>query len=353
MGPTERYFDHAATTPVDPRVREAMLPYLGEAFGNAHSIHSLGSQAAAAIESATEQLATLLEVAPEQIYYTSGATEANNWAVNGGQSIAISPFEHSAMREPALRKNAKLLENEGPTLQDPEQVFDLVSVMSVNNETGIRWDVRDFAANGERLHSDITQSVGKLPLALDQIDYASLSAHKFYGPKGVGALYVEDHPPEPLILGGEQQHGQRGGTLNVPAIVGMGQAAVIAKDERERDYNRTSELRQILRQELTKTNDLIWNEAADQSPFIASLSLLGLEGETLVIELDRAGFAVSSGAACSSGSTEPSHVLTALGIAPEWLRGTIRVSFGRANTSESTHLLAQQISRIAEKLRTI
>ena len=352
----ERYFDHAATTPVDPRVREAMLPYFGENFGNASSLHQLGRQAAAAIDKAAEQLASLLQVDPQQLYFTSGATESNNWVLNAADEIIISPFEHSAMREPAIRKDCQFLDNQGPDLHPATtSTSTLLSVMSDNNETGMRWDVRELTSSAPKLHSDATQSVGKLPLALEELDYASLSAHKFYGPKGVGALYCRDFPPEPLILGGEQQDNARGGTLNVPGIVGMGMAAEIANERMEQDFAHVSNLKQILKQETSNIPDLLWNEnpAESQSPYICSLSLLDLEGETLVIELDRAGFAVSSGAACSAGSTEPSHVLTALGLEPEWLRGTIRVSFGRANTKEATRHLGEEITKIAQKLRKI
>jgi cysteine desulfurase len=353
MHNAEKYFDHAATTPVDPRVRDAMLPYLDFAFGNPNSLHDQGRQAAWAIDEATWQLAALLEIAPEQLYFTSGATESNNWVLKAGATWTISPFEHSAMREPALATGARQLANRGENLEPAQHETDGLSVMSVNNETGTRWDVRELRGVARILHSDITQSVGKLPLALEEIDYASLSAHKFYGPKGVGALYCRDTPPPPMIRGGEQQHGARGGTLNVPAIVGMGLAAQIALENMETDYEQATLLNELVRDELRKSTDWQVNGGVECSPYILSLSFLGIEGETLVVELDRAGFGVSAGAACSSRSTEPSHVLTALGLLPAWRRGTIRVSFGRSNTLEATRQLAREIAGIVEKLRTI
>ncbi len=349
---TERYFDHAASTPVDPRVREAMLPYLDFACGNPSSLHDAGRQARWAVEQATGQLAALLEVAPEQIYFTSGATESNNWVLNAAAAWAISPFEHSAMREPALARGAVLLPNHG-TVLGAGSATEGISVMSVNNETGTRWDVREVAHAAKIRHADVTQSVGKLPLALPELDFASLTSHKFYGPKGVGALYCRDTPPPPLIFGGEQQNGARGGTLNVPGIVGMGLAAEIAREEMEADHCHAVELRETVLHELRSVNDWQVNGGNEVSPFILSLSFLGIEGETLVVELDRAGFGVSAGAACSSRSTEPSHVLIALGLLPALQRGTIRVSFGRSNTREATRQLANEIARIVEKLRTI
>ncbi len=379
-----RYFDNAATTPLDPRVREAMLPFLADEFGNASSIHSWGLRAHDAVEQARAQVAELIGAEdPLQIFFTSGATEANNWVLNAAEEIWISPFEHSAMREPALARAARILPNDGTALPNTQHPTPntLLSVMSVNNEIGAIWDVRElFAGTSPLLHSDITQAVGKLPInvaatlgrdASDTaaLDFASFSAHKFYGPKGIGALYCKDQPPAPLVRGGEQEHGARGGTLNVAGIVGMGEAAEIAREEQADDYPKAAELRGIVLAELDRLSD--WSVNPDprpptpeiqnpkskiqnrQSPFILSLSFLDLQGETIVLEMDRAGYAISAGAACSSRSTEPSHVLTALNLQPAWLRGTIRVSFGRFNTKDETAIFAKMLRTTVENLRTL
>jgi cysteine desulfurase len=225
--------------------------------------------------------------------------------------------------------------------------------MAVNNETGTIWNAIDYGAHSTQIHSDITQAAGKIPITVQGLDYASFSAHKFYGPKGIGALYCKDQPPEPLILGGEQEHGARGGTLNVPAIVGMGRAAEIAKEEQEKDFPDAQVLREILLDGLNGPYDVQINGGPRTSPFIVSVSFQGLEGETLVLETDRAGYAISAGAACSSGSTEPSHVLKALSLEPEWIRGTVRVSFGRFNSKDATANLAKKLRSTAELLRTL
>lgn len=349
----DRYFDHAATTPVDARVLEAMLPWFAEDAGNAHSIHSQGRKAMAAVERAREQVASLLEVEPPQVFFTSGATEAANWVLSAFDRIAISPFEHSAVREPALSKGAEVLPNDGLNLFPPRGPVDLVAVMSVNNEIGARWDVRDFAPTGAALLADVTQSAGKLPLALEEVDFAILSAHKVYGPKGIGALVVRDQSPSPLLLGGEQEQGQRAGTLNVPAIVGFGAAAEIAQSQMEEDYEHVLGLRETFLEEISTLPDVAVHGGDAAYPGILSVSFLGIEGETLVVEMDRLGFAISAGAACSSRSTEPSHVLQALELPLEWLRGTVRVSFGRVNSPGSCRKLALEMGRVVQKLRTM
>ena len=308
----------------------------------------------AAVERARERLAGLLGAEdPSQIVFTSGATESNNWVLNAFSEGAVSPFEHSAVREPAIHRGFDTLLNTELTLQPPPRPTALISVMSVNNEIGSQWRAADFRDHAEKIHSDLTQGVGKLPIDLADLDYASLSAHKFYGPKGVGALYIADDPLPPLLRGGEQEQGQRGGTLNVAGIVGLGAAAAIASDEMERDLEHANRLRQIALEELAPVSDWQVNGGSKASPYVLSLSFRGLEGETLVIELDHAGYAISSGAACSSRSVEPSHVLTALGLTPEWRRGTVRISFGRFNEDETTATLAKQLRRSVEKIRTM
>lgn len=350
-----RYFDYAATSPLDSRVREAMLPFLNDAFGNANSIHSLGLRARDAVERAREQVATLIGADdPMQVYFTSGATESNNWALQSGSHIAISPFEHSAMREPALRKGASVIPNNGPELLPLEhRGADLISVMAVNNETGLRWNPDQFSSLGTTLHCDATQALGKQHFDIGELDLVSGSAHKLYGPKGVGFLYCRDNPPEPLILGGEQEHGSRGGTLNVAAIVGFGAAAEIALDEIDRDIRRAEECRAEILDGLQGLSGYKVNQSSNNSPYILSISFEGVEGESLVLEMDSAGYAISSGAACSSRSTEPSHVLTALGVPPELIRGTIRISFGKFSVLYECCNLAEKLRSAVEKFRTL
>lgn len=347
----ERYFDNAATTPLDPRVLQEMLPYLGEAFGNANSLHSFGRRAAAAVDLARQRVASLIHAEdPSQIIFTSGATEANNWVLRSVKTCQISPFEHSSVYEAARLLGYKTLQNDGLTLSPPASTIDLVSVMAVNNEVGASWVTPDLRGEAVALHSDLTQAVGKLPVSLEGIDYASFSAHKYYGPKGVGALYSASSPPQPLIVGGEQEGGYRGGTLNVPAIVGMGAAAAIAEDEMPNDILHASQLRGIVLEELGDFPEMRVLGGDHCSPYILSISFHGLEGETLVIELDRKGFAISSGAACSSRSTEPSHVLQAMGLSADWAKGTVRVSFGRHNSQQSSRDLAAELRQAAQNL---
>lgn len=347
---SSRYFDHAATTPADPRVVAAVTEALSQNWGNPNSIHSIGVRARDAVERARAQLAKLLNCYPEEILFTSGATEANNWILRAFKNAAISPVEHSSVNETAKALGLEILPLNGLSAT---KNYDLVSVMSVNNETG---ELLNYKKGEERYwHCDITQQVGKLPVNLDAMDsgpdFASLSAHKFYGPKGIGALYVRGGLyPEPLLYGGGQEKHVRSGTLNVPGIVGMGVAAEIAHERQAEDYAHAVNLRETVLEAL-KVNDFRVN--ANGSPFILSLSFLGVEGESIVIDLDREGYCVSSGAACSSGSNAPSHVLLAMGIDENWIRGTIRISFGRANTEEDAWGLGLSIGKTVNRLRDL
>ncbi len=343
----DRYFDNAATTPVDPHVLEAMLPYFGTEFGNAHSVHSWGLAARKAVERAREQVAALIGAEdPLEVVFTSGATESNNWVLRAFEDAAVGPFEHSSVFELARRTGRTILQNSGLGVLAPERNHSLISQMRVNNEIGAVFEVSDLASSCDALHSDITQAMGKIPVHLEEtpVDFASFSAHKFYGPKGVGGLFVKGGRfLVPLLEGGEQEDGRRSGTSNVPGIVGMGEAARIARDRLEQDLAHAANLRRAVVESIRDVPDLRVNGGEHISPFILSLSFRGLEGEALVLELDRAGFAISSGAACSSRTTEPSWVLTALGYEPEWLRGTIRISFGRFNTVASAQGLAKAL----------
>lgn len=356
--PRERYFDNAATTPLDPRVLEAMLPWLSEDFGNANSIHSPGLHAYAAVERAREKVAAAIGAEdPSEIVFTSGATEANNWVLAAFPGGWVSPVEHSSIWEQIGPRGL----SSGHEI--PETGF--VSMMAVNNETGGVYG----RPRAEKVHVDATQAIGKLPFSVEGADFVSFSAHKFHGPKGVGALFARGAEfPAPLLFGGEQESGYRAGTLNVPAIVGMGEAIEIAHSVCEGSMTRAMALEDAVREELEPLSD--WHRNGNgmdplrdatggfspgnlPSPFIVSLSFLGIEGETLVVEMDRRGYAISSGAACSSRSTEPSHVLTALGYPSEWLRGTIRISFGRFNGVDETVEMARTLRECVRSLRRL
>ena len=348
-----------------------MLPFLNEQCGNPHSLHSWGREALDAVEKARERVAALIGAEdPAEIVFTSGATEANNWILRSFHNVAISPFEHSSVYETAKALGHKIMANHGLSVV-PDEDADLLSLMKINNEIGTTFQpeslrsaatpVHHVAAAPHRsahhvkkaplLHSDITQAAGKVKINASQFDFASLSAHKFYGPKGIGAFYAKNAGfPSPLLFGGEQENGARAGTLNVPAIIGMGKAAELARERVPEDYSATADLRQTVLEGLEWSSSFHVNGGDESSPYILSLSFWGIEGETIVIEMDRLGFAISSGAACSSRSTEPSHVLTALGIEPEWRRGTIRLSFGRFNTADSAHELAKNLSKTVQSL---
>ncbi|MBS1714971.1 MAG: cysteine desulfurase [Armatimonadetes bacterium] len=348
----ENYFDNAATSPLDPAVKAEMLPFFDEDFGNAHSLHAWGHRAMAAVETARARVAELLGCAPESVIFTSGATESNNWVLRNFPDAAVSPFEHSSVDVPAGLLGCRVLGNDGYELEAPETAVRLVSVMSVNNETGAVLTVPD--TEGALVHRDLTQTLGKLTVGLTGVDLASVSAHKLYGPKGVGALYASDRVMlSPLLAGGGQELGLRAGTLNVPGIVGFGAACAVAADRMDKDLEHARELRQTVLEVLSALPDWSQNAHTANSPYILSVSFLGIEGETLVIEADARGYALSSGAACSSGSVEPNRVLSSLGLSQDRSRGTVRISFGRQNTVESAHGLATVIVGAVAKLRNL
>ena len=351
----ERYFDNAATTPIDPRVLAEMLPYLESDFGNANSIHSLGRKARGAVEQARARLASLLGCSPDEVTFTSGATEANNWVIQSFQSGAVGPIEHSSIYGPAMALGFSFLSNFGYEIEPPIEDVELVSLMQVNNETGAVLTMPELSkTNPPRVHRDVTQALGKVAFDLEGINYASMSSHKLYGPKGVGALYIKNAEQlEPLIYGGEQEHGLRSGTLNVPGIVGFGAACEIARDQFEADREHASSLRNIVLESLSKVPDWRENCYETNSPFVLSVSFFGIEGESLVVQSDLKGYAISSGPACSSGSNEPSRILTALGLEPEWVRGTVRLSFSRWNTADSARALGLVLSESVTKLRAL
>lgn len=331
-----------------------MLPYLGDSFGNANSLHAWGRQAAEAVDIARVRVASSIGAEdPTQIVFTSGATEGNNWVLSNFDEAVVSPFEHSSVWETARARGFDVLEAHAFDLQLPTNRRPLVSVMLVNNETGTLFDVAAYRSAGYVLHSDITQAAAKYKVDLTPIDYATFSAHKFYGPKGIGAIYMKDAPLQPLMWGGEHEGGQRAGTLNVAGIVGMGLASQIAAEQADSDHSLAEACAAALLDELRAVTDWQINGGPSRVPSILSLSFLGIQGEALVIDLDAAGFGISSGAACSSRSTEPSHVLSAAGVPSDWLRGTVRISFGRMNTEASSGALGRELTRSVRRLREL
>ncbi len=352
------YFDHNATTPLAPEVLEAMLPYLQGPYANASSLHRLGRAARDAVEQARQQVADLVGAMPRDVIWTSGGTEANNLAIKGvltpGRPARIA---YGSTEHPAVMEAAESLRDQGvdvavlpvdtdgaldmaalaSTLTVPTQ---LVSLMRANNETGVIHDIPTVSAQvhaaGALLHVDAVQAAGKLPLDVSALgaDLMSLSSHKLYGPKGVGALVR----PAPVDLrtqlhGGAQEDGLRGGTLNVPAIVGFGAASALAQARLQTRTAHLLALRDRLQAALqTLPGVEVFAAAAPRLPNTVQFRLSGWEGEALLMRLDRLGFCVSSGSACASGSGEPSHVLLAMGIDPERAFGAVRVSLGEANT---------------------
>lgn len=322
-----------------------MRPWLTEGFGNAHSLHELGRRSRDAVESARQFVVDFLGAEdPLQILFTSGATEGNNAVISAFSDGEIGRYEHSAVREPALIRGF------GEVDTPFSKAFG--SHMTVNNETGAWYDPSALRGSATFFHTDATQAVGKVPLSVDGLQAATFSSHKFYGPKGVGVLYLQDpFALPPYLRGGDQEDGRRAGTLNVPGIVGLAAALGLAKERQADDFDHARLLRREFMAAIRGFTSV--READRQSPFIVNVSFSGVTGETLVIEMDRLGFAISSGAACSSRSMEPSHVLTALGLPETEVRGAIRVSFGRDNSVAATRDLAHQLSESAEKLRKL
>ncbi|MBX7131650.1 MAG: aminotransferase class V-fold PLP-dependent enzyme [Fimbriimonadaceae bacterium] len=398
--PFERYFDHAATTPPIPEVQQFVAEHWERLYANANSIHSPGQRAGAEIERARERVAALIGADdPSEIVFTSGATESNNWVLSNFDEIFVSPFEHSSVREPALSRGGIVLggfaasplphplssatkssvDEFGRAQERGDRTGALVSVMSVNNETGSRVDVPlDSYAGfhpetggmgpgtpsptlvGEgwgggpgvprptKLHRDITQQVGKLPVDLTGVHYASFSAHKFGGLKGVGALYLRDGVTlEPLLRGGGQERGLRAGTLNVPGIIAMGIAAEVAMDRLDQRRLNVEDCRAAV---LEHVETYLARPAPTGSPYILSLTFDDFEAQALVTVLDRMGFAVSSGAACSAASTETSPVLLAMGYPESQARATIRVSFGWSSEVEQSEALGKAIVRALDEV---
>jgi cysteine desulfurase len=355
------YFDHNATTPMDPRVLEAMQPYLTGPYGNPSSVHRYGRAAREAIEAARVQVAQAFGAQPGEVIWTSGGTESNNLALKGvAEGYTPTRILYGATEHPAVLETAESLRTRGWGVEtiavDTRGVIDweafsaqlaraplrLAAVMVANNETGVLHDVPRAAAlvhdAGARLLADAVQAAGKLTLdfAASGADLMSLSAHKLYGPKGVGALFKKaDVDLQPLLHGGGQEHGLRGGTENVAAIVGFGAAAELAQAELDTRRQHLQSLRDRLEAGLrARAGITIFGEGAGRLPNTVQFAAQGWEGEALLMAFDRKGFGVSSGSACSSGKGQPSHVLLGMGIPRDVAYGAVRVSFGRENTAQ-------------------
>jgi cysteine desulfurase len=372
------YFDHNATTPVDERVLGAMLPYLRERFGNASSRHEFGTVARKAVDTAREQVAALVDVQPSQVVFLSGGTEANNLFLRGAAAylkpsqVVVSSIEHPCVAKPAqdlgrqgwsVRK-LRADDTGAIDIGDMEAALaaptGLVSVMLVNIETGV---IQDVAAVGERarragawMHSDAVQALGKIPVNFRELNVhaMSLSAHKIYGPKGAGALIIDKRLElKPLLQGGGHERGLRSGTENVPAIVGFGAACELAAERADALAARFGGLRGRLEAGLREMGATIFGAKAARVANTSYFALDGIDGEALVIELDKAGFAVAAGAACSSTSTEPSATLLAMGVAPEQARGAVRFSLGAGNTEAEVERFLDALNAVAQRLRRL
>ncbi|MBM3359363.1 MAG: cysteine desulfurase [Betaproteobacteria bacterium] len=370
------YFDHNATTPLDEGVLDAMLPYLRGRYGNASSRHEFGTVARKAVNAAREQVAALVRVQPAQVIFVSGGTEANNMFVKGAAGylkptqIAVSAIEHPCVAKPAQElgrqgwKVRKLrVTREGMIdLADVEQALreptGIVSVMLANNETGVIQDVAAVVARARGakawVHTDAVQALGKIAVDFNALGVHAMtvSAHKLYGPKGAAALIMDKRIElRPLIHGGGHEQGMRSGTENVPAIVGFGAACELAAGRMDELARRLEGLRERLEHGLHELRAVIFGAGAPRIANTSYFAFGGIEGETLVIELDRAGYAAAAGAACSSTSTEPSATLLAMGVAPELARGAVRLSLGAASTAGQVDGFLATLQAVVARLR--
>jgi len=386
------YLDHSATTPVDRRVIEAMLPYLSEKFGNASSVHSFGQEARAAVDRARREVAALIGARANEVVFVSGGTEANNLAIRGVTDLALAKVSKaknghvitSAIEHSSVRGLADDLEKRGwqvtrlPVYEDGvvrvEDVREalqpdtlLISIMLANNEIGtlqpvaeIGALVREERAKGRQLwlHTDAVQAAGRVAIDVEELgcDLLSLSAHKLYAPKGSGALFVRRGVRlSPQILGGHQERERRAGTENVSSIVAFGAAARFAREEMELRSQHDAALRDRFERGVKeRIEEIVFNGArARRLPHLSNISFRFIEGEGLLISLDLQGVAVSTGSACSSGTLEPSPVIRALGRAEELARGAIRFSFGKDNSEEDVDYALVALVRVVERLRRL
>jgi cysteine desulfurase len=373
------YLDNNATTPVLPEVFEAMRPYFGEHFGNASSIHHHGQETRAAVESARESVAGLLGCSASEVIFTSGGTESDNLAIAGlvraGDHVITSGIEHHAVLHAAknleqIGCEVTVLPADGRGLIDPDDVkrglrpaTKLITVMMANNETGVLQPVEEIgklAAEAEVLfHTDAVQAAGKVPIDVNrmQCHALSISGHKLHGPQGTGALFLKKGSQlHPLFHGGRHERSRRAGTENVPGIVGLGEAAKLASESlNDGAIDRLTAMRDRLQRDvLDRIEGTTLNgHGAQRVPNTANIRFDHIEGESLVIALDLKGLAVSTGAACSSGAIEPSHVLIAMGLRPEQARASIRFSLGKQTTEEDIDFAIQLLPETVARLREL
>ena len=378
---TPIYFDHAATTPLAKEVLDKMMPYLTDVYGNANSQHVFGREAVKAVDEARDTIAKLINCKPSELYFTSGGTESDNWALRGvahafkdkGKHLIISPIEHAAMIV-----TAKALEKEGFSVDfmkvDKDGFVDLehlksiirddtifVGCMLANNEVGTIEPIKEIAKiaheRGAIMFTDAVQAAGVLDIDVKDlgVDLMSMSSHKIYGPKGVGALYIRNGLRiESIITGGHQERTKRGGTTNVAGVVGFAEAFKIAIAEREKNFEYVTSLRDHFIDRILQEVPYVKLNGPykkNRLPANADFSFEYIEGESILFSLDIAGIAVSSGSACSSGSLEPSHVLLSLGLPEALAHGSIRFSFGKHNTLEQVDYAVEEIKSAVTRLR--
>ena len=376
------YLDQAATTGLDAAVLSKMAPYFSDIFGNANSQHSFGREAVRGVDEARDTIASLIGAKPNEIYFTSGGTEADNWAIRGAAHANRARGNHlivSAVEHPAMLTTARELEKEGfevmlapvdefgtvdvAKLEEsirPETVF--IGVMAANNEIGTLQPLAEISEIAQKhkilFFTDAVQAAGAIPLDVNapRVDMMSISGHKFYGPKGVGALYIRSGVKTGKILtGGHQERGMRGGTTNVPGVVGMAEALRLAVAQLDENAAYISSLRDRFIARVQKEIPFVKlnGHPKNRLPSNANFSFRYVEGESLLFSLDLAGIAVSSGSACSSGSLEPSHVLLATGMSEGLAHGSLRFSFGRENTAEDVDYTVDKLKEIVVKLRNL
>jgi cysteine desulfurase len=373
------YLDNNATTPLLPEVFEAMRPYFAEHFGNASSIHHHGQETRAAVERARESLAALLGSRASEVVFTSGGTEADNLAISGltraGDHVISSTIEHHAVLNSCKHAEAMGCEVtyvpvDGRGLVDPDDVrralrsnTKLITIMMANNETGVLQPVNEFgkiAAEADvYFHTDAVQAAGKVSIDVKHLgcDLLSISGHKLHAPQGVGALYVRKGTIlRPMFYGGSHERSRRAGTENVPGIIGLGKAAELAREALERgDLIQMSAMRDHIEQQILSEVEAtgVNGEGAPRVPNTTSIHFDYIDGEALVIALDLKGLAVSTGAACSSGAIEPSHVLTAMGLPPEIARASLRFSLGKQNSSDDIQFALDLVPKTVARLRDL
>ncbi|MCD6215954.1 MAG: cysteine desulfurase NifS [Candidatus Aenigmarchaeota archaeon] len=375
------YLDYAATTPVDKRVLEEMKPYFSEKYGNASSLHSLGTEAKRALEEAREKVASVIKANPKEIIFTSSGTESNNTALKGvafanrdkGKHIITTPIEHDCVLNSArwLKKqgfDVDFIPVDKYGLVDLEKLEELIrkdtiliSVMHANNEIGTIEPIKEIGKIAKEhdvyFHTDAAQSYGKIDIDVKKmnIDLITANAHKIYGPKGVGALFIREGVKiDPLLHGGGHEFGLRSSTENVAGIVGFGKAAEIAKKEMRGESERLIKLRNTLIENILKIDDCWLNGHPDKRlPNNANFSFRFIEGESLVMYLDMQGICASTGSACSSKSLEPSHVLTAIGLKPEEAHGSLRLTTGRFTTKEDIDYVIEVLPNVVKNLRKL